>query len=1128
MFITITGEDSSGKKWSTKQLCYVAEGVNRLMLSKQACVQLGIVNSNFPSVGSCHNTASALAVSDSEEFDLVPCSPNEDGTCSCPRREPVPEAFPEFDPKLSAQQLRKRIVQHYAGSAFNRCTRQTLPLMKGEPLPIPVRSDIRPTAVHTPVPVPLHWEDKVHRDLMRDVALGVIEPVPVNTPVTWCSRMVVVPKHSGEPRRTVDMQALNRASVRQTHHTKSPFMLASAVPANKIKSVLDVWNSFHSVPIVKEDRHKTTFITPWGRFRYRVSPQGYLSSMDGYTHRFSLITEEIRDKVTIVDDTLLWSDNTEQNFLDVCKMLTTCHRAGLIFNSDKFQFGQETVEFAGLDVSMEGVRPCKKFLEAIKAYPRPDTLSEARSFFGMINQVSYSFAMSSVMEPFRHLLKPDTWAAGFSWTEELEEGFKLAKERIIEAVANGVKHFEVGRETCLATDWSKQGIGFFLMQKWCHCEKLHPSCCPEGWKLVLAGGRFTKPAESRYSPVEGELLAVTDALFKARHFVLGCDKLTVAVDHKPLLGILNDKSLADIENPRLLMLKEKTLWFNFDVIHVAGRLNSGPDYISRTAGAETTTKEARVGCILAMASVMDDPEAETVTIEDSDIIDGVVASLGSLPVQAVTFEDIKREVSRDQEMLDLISAITSKEGQDTFPDTVSQYNKYSDDLSVLDGVPMLGRRVIIPTSLRQSVLDSLHSAHQCSVKMQDRAKHAVFWAGITGDIERTRRNCSFCERNAPSQSAMPPLPLASPQYPFQMIVADYFDVKGKSWLVIADRFSGWLSLHYYPREASSSDLIKSLKEYFCVFGVAEHFSSDDGPQFRSAAFKEFLRTWGVTEHRVSSAYNPHSNLRAETAVKSGKRLLLDNTRSDGSPDMDKVTRALMQHRNTPDSEYGLSAAQLVFGRPIRDFLPIKPGQFSPSEVWIDTREKRELALRERFLKGAERWSRNTRDLKPLEIGQKVLIQNQHGAGKIAKKWDRTGQVVEDLGYNKYRVRVDGSGRVSDRNRQFLRQITPVTPSLPGPPPVSSCHDTAQCPVPAPVHPQPPLPPTQGPAPVTADTQPPPEAAPAPLPSDPEPGHAHSEPELIELPPEQPVGTAPVPLRRSTRSNFGKGPDRLNL
>ena len=74
--------------------------------------------------------------------------------------------------------------------------------------------------------------------------------------------------------------------------------------------------------------------------------------------------------------------------------------------------------------------------------------------------------------------------------------------------------------------------------------------------------------------------------------------------------------------------------------------------------------------------------------------------------------------------------------------------------------------------------------------------------------------------------------------------------------------------------------------------MAEYFSKDDGPQFRSAAFKEFLRTLGVTEHRVNSAYNPHSNLHVETALKSRKKQLMDNTRSNKSPDMDKVTRAL--------------------------------------------------------------------------------------------------------------------------------------------------------------------------------------------------------------------------------------------
>ena len=74
----------------------------------------------------------------------------------------------------------------------------------------------------------------------------------------------------------------------------------------------------------------------------------------------------------------------------------------------------------------------------------------------------------------------------------------------------------------------------------------------------------------------------------------------------------------------------------------------------------------------------------------------------------------------------------------------------------------------------------------------------------------------------------------------------------------------------------------------------------------------------------------------------------------------------------------------------------------------------------------ERWSAQTKGLPALKVGQHVNIQNQRGTGKIAKRWDRTGVVVEDLGHNKYRVRIDGSGRVTDRNRQFLRLFKPAT------------------------------------------------------------------------------------------------------
>ena len=49
-----------------------------------------------------------------------------------------------------------------------------------------------------------------------------------------------------------------------------------------------------------------------------------------------------------------------------------------------------------------------------------------------------------------------------------------------------------------------------------------------------------------------------------------------------------------------------------------------------------------------------------------------------------------------------------------------------------------------------------------------------------------------------------------------------------------------------------------------------------------------------------------------------------------------------------------------------------------------------------------------------------------------ERYQKGGLIIDDLGYNKYRVRVDGSGRVTDRNRQFLRQFTPSTPVQPGP------------------------------------------------------------------------------------------------
>ena len=72
---------------------------------------------------------------------------------------------------------------------------------------------------------------------------------------------------------------------------------------------------------------------------------------------------------------------------------------------------------------------------------------------------------------------------------------------------------------------------------------------------------------------------------------------------------------------------------------------------------------------------------------------------------------------------------------------------------------------------------------------------------------------------------------------------------------------------------------------------------------------------------------------------------------------------------------------------------------------------------------AERWTKHTKRLPPLRVGDFVRIQNQ--AGPHPLKWDKTGTVIEVRQFDQYIVKVDGSGRVTLRNRKFLRKYLPV-------------------------------------------------------------------------------------------------------
>lgn len=241
---------------------------------------------------------------------------------------------------------------------------------------------------------------------------------------------------------------------------------------------------------------------------------------------------------------------------------------------------------------------------------------------------------------------------------------------------------------------------------------------------------------------------------------------------------------------------------------------------------------------------------------------------------------------------------------------------------------------------------------------------------------------------------------------------DFADHADRKFLIAVDNYSGWQTVFNLEKQAITSKLINATRDLFCIAGVPNVLWSDGGPQFRSKAFQDFLKRWGVT-HGTSSPMYPQSNGKAEAAVKSTKKLLRRCWNAQTQQlDHDLWVQGILQHRNTPGPS-GLSPAQILYGRPVQDMLPAHRRNFA--EKWQTSAEQAEAAAIQRQEKVEERYNAHATDLPVLKVGSKVAIQSQD-----TRLWDRFGEVVEVGKNRRYFVKL-ASGRVLSRNRRHLRR-----------------------------------------------------------------------------------------------------------
>ena len=145
--------------------------------------------------------------------------------------------------------------------------------------------------------------------------------------------------------------------------------------------------------------------------------------------RTPIIIKDIKNKVKVADDALLYDHSVEEAYWHTWDYLTLCAENGIVINADKFQFCRDTVIFAGLNVTPTGITPTESLLSAIKNFPRPKDLTGARSWFGLVNQTAWAYAISDIMVPFRELVKKNS---NFEWNETLQKLFDDSKTKLLE------------------------------------------------------------------------------------------------------------------------------------------------------------------------------------------------------------------------------------------------------------------------------------------------------------------------------------------------------------------------------------------------------------------------------------------------------------------------------------------------------------------------------------------------------------------------------------------------------------------------------------------------------------------------------------------------------------------------
>lgn len=751
-------------------------------------------------------------------------------------------------------------------------------------------------------PVPQAARQVIATELERLQHLGIISPIKHSQ---WAAPIVAVKKKNGKIRICADYSTgLNEALEPNKYPLPTPDIIFANFSGKTRFSTMDISDAFFQIEVDDKSKQLMAINTHIGLFQVNRLQQGIKTAPGEFQAIVDMMLSGI-STFGFIDDMVTGGENELDHKKQLFKTMQQIEDFGFKLNINKCNFGKESVEFCGHIIDSKGIRPHPEKIWEVKSAPRPVDVPQLRSFLGSVNYYGkFIKSMKQLRGPLDNLLKNEV---KFEWTTKHEETFKKLKDVLASDLV--LTHFDPKKDIVLASDASKDGMGAALMHKF-KDGSLHP--------IMHFAATFTE-AEKNYSQIEKEARALIFGL-KRSHFYIAGRRFTAHVDHKPLLAIFGSKTGIPVYTANrlqrwALIVMAYDIKFEFIGTNSFGYV----DVVSRLMSKCTKPDEE-----IVIANIHSTPNS----IED--LLCFAIQSAKELPVK---FEDIQTATKTCPALQKVCKYVTT----DSWPQRkqqiknmeVADYFIFRNDLKVAHDCLFRGEQLVIPKTFREHILKELHEGHPGECRMKLLAADKVFWPKLSLSIEKKVKTCEKCAKAGKAPKKVPLQLWPMPAAPWCRVHLDYAGpINGFFFLVIVDAYSKWPEV-YKTSTTTATKTVEIFDNVLARHGLCELVVTDNGPQFVSSVFENFLKNQGI-KHLTTAYYSPQSNGQAERFVDLLKKGL---QKAEGNLDQ-KLREFLLTYRYTPSYNLGMkSPFELMSGRKMRTKLDLlKPNAQASSLI----------------------------------------------------------------------------------------------------------------------------------------------------------------------------------------------------